>query len=308
MFEKILIATDLSPASDCLLQCTGELKNIGVRQIVLTHVIYVANTPGLEDALRAEAAPIVARQKQALEDVGLEVIMEMPVGKPAHSLREVAMQYDVDAILIGSRGRGIAQRAMLGGVAFKLLHISDKPVLLERGSLLGEGKACRLSLCKNMFEHILLLTDFSDVAKHAFYEFEKIVAGVKGAVTILHVQDSAPFKRATMSQWAEELKVMNQDRLNSLKERLAQKGAQIEAKLVIGIPQEAIMEEAASGKYSLIVMGTQGKGFFSEIVLGSLAHDVASKAELPVLFYPVPYDLAGPRQRFSAIAFAGSNF
>lgn len=57
MFEKLLIATDLSPASDCLLQCAGELQATGLKQAILAHVIYVANTPGLEDALEADASP-----------------------------------------------------------------------------------------------------------------------------------------------------------------------------------------------------------------------------------------------------------
>jgi nucleotide-binding universal stress UspA family protein len=42
----------------------------------------------------------------------------------------------------------------------------------------------------------------------------------------------------------------------------------------------------ASGDYSLIAIGTQGKGFFRETFLGSLAHEIACQAELPVLFFP----------------------
>lgn len=286
MFQKILLATDLSSASDCLLQCAGELKTAGVRQVVLAHAIYVAYTPGLEDALKNEASPMLARQKQFLEEAGFEVVTEMPVGRPARGLKELATRYDVDAIVIGSRGRGLMNRALLGSVAFKLLHITEKPVLLGRLNLLGEGEACQFSLCRNMFEHILFLTDFSETAEHAFCQFEKIASGLKGTVTLFHVQDGAPFEDTSISKWAQELKGMNRQRLDQLKERLTQKGVDGEARLAIGIPREVVLQQAASGDYSLIVMGTQGKGFFSEIVLGSLAHDVACQAELPALFYP----------------------
>lgn len=289
MFEKILIATDLSPASDCLLQCAGELKAIGVRQIVLGHVIYVANTPGLEDALKNEASPVLARQKQTLEEAGFEVIVEMPLGRPARELKDLANRYDVDAILLGSRGHGIAQRAVLGSIAFKLLHITDKPVLLQRVTLLGEGEACRLSLCSRMFEHVLFLTDFSEAAEHAFGQFEKIAPGLSGSVTLLHIQDDAPFKDPYTGKWAKELEGMNQQWLDRLKERLGKKGVNVEAELAIGNLREVVLEKAAEGTYSLIAMGTQGKGFFSEIVLGSLAHEVACRAEIPVFFYPNPH-------------------
>lgn len=286
MFEKILIATDLSPASDCLLQCAGELKNIGVRRIVLAHVIYVANTPGLEEALDVEASPLLSRQKQVLEKAGFEVVAEMPVGIPARSIKDLATRHDVDAILTGSRGRGIVQRALLGSVAFKLLQISDKPVILARINLLGEGEACRFSLCKRMFEHILFPTDFSEAAQQAFFRLEKIAADLKGPVTLLHVQDSALFKTRLTDQQMREQQRMDQERLDSLRERLARLGAQVDTELVSGNPREVILQQSDSGRYSLIAMGTQGKGFFREVVLGSLAHEVACRAGLPVLFFP----------------------
>lgn len=38
----------------------------------------------------------------------------------------------------------------------------------------------------------------------------------------------------------------------------------------------------------VIDLGTQGRGFLSELFLGSVAHNVAQHAPLPVLFVPVP--------------------
>lgn len=286
MFEKILIATDLSPASDCLLKCAGELKNVGVRRIVLAHVIYVANTPGLEEVLDAEASPLLSRQKQVLEKAGFEVVAEMPVGIPARSIKDLADRRDVDAILTGSRGRGIIQRALLGSVAFKLLQISDKPVILARINLLGEGEACRFSLCKRMFEHILFPTDFSEAAGQAFFQLEKIAADLKGPVTLLHVQDPALLGPGLTDQQMREQRRMDQERLDSLGERLERLGAKVDTELICGNPREVILQQSDSGRYSLMAMGTQGKGLFREFALGSLAHEVACRAGLPVLFFP----------------------
>ncbi|MBE0429806.1 MAG: universal stress protein, partial [Thermoleophilia bacterium] len=119
MFEKILIATDLSPAADCLVQCAAELKAIGLKQAVLAHVVYVANTPGLEDLLMEKAGPRLEHQKSLLEEQGIEVVTAMELGMPAYDLDILAERHDVATILIGSRGHGLA-RSALGGVSFKL--------------------------------------------------------------------------------------------------------------------------------------------------------------------------------------------
>ena len=286
MFEKILVATDLSPASDCLLQCMGELKAMGLRRAVLAHVIYVANTPGFEHNLEADASPLLKKQKETAEAQGLEVATEMDLGIPARTLSELANRHEVTAILIGSRGRGIMQQAVFGSVAFKLLQITRKPVLLARVSLLGEGDSCRFSVCSKLFDHILFLTDFSETAEHAFTHLERIAADLKGPVTLLHVQDRSHREIHLSGREAEAQSKANLERLEALKSRLEKQGVRVETELADGDPREEILQRAAAGRYSLIAMGTQGKGFFREALLGSLANEVARRAELPVLFFP----------------------
>ncbi|MFA7537184.1 MAG: universal stress protein [Desulfuromonadales bacterium] len=286
MFEKVLVATDLSPASDCLLQCLGELKTVGTSEAVLAHVIYVTNTPGFEEAFAADSSPMLAQQKSKLEEQGFQVITEMKLGIPAFTLHDLAEQHSVDAILIGSRGRGIVQQAVLGSVAFKLLQLTRKPVLLARVSLLGEGESCRFAVCQQLFAHILFPTDFSETAEHAFTHLERIAAVLKGPVTLLHVQDRTHAEIHLSGQEAQQQATIARERLAALKARLEPLGARVETEVVEGVPREEILQRAAAGRYSLIAMGTQGKGFFREALLGSIAHEVARRSELPVLFFP----------------------
>lgn len=286
MFEKILIASDLSLASDCLLQCAGELRTTGLKQAVLAHVIYVANTPGLEDAMQAEASSPLMRQKTTLETLGIEVTTEMKMGIPAHTLSELAERHEVDAILIGSRGRGILQRAVLGSVPFKLLQIAHKPVLLARVQLIGEGDNCRFAVCQRPFERILFPTDFSEAAEHAFWHLQQLASEFGGAVTLLHVQDQAHQQIHLSGQDVEEQRKIDRQRLEVLQQRLTDLGIPVDVELIEGAPRKEILQRAASGRYSLIAMGTQGAGFFREALLGSLAHEIACQAELPVLFFP----------------------
>ena len=53
-----------------------------------------------------------------------------------------------------------------------------------------------------------------------------------------------------------------------------------------GSPALKIIERAKESGRTLILMGTQGKGFVEELFLGSVAHNVARRAPLAVLFVP----------------------
>ena len=53
-----------------------------------------------------------------------------------------------------------------------------------------------------------------------------------------------------------------------------------------GIPTAEILNEAATGNYSLIVMGGQGKGYIRELFLGSMSHNIARNAGVSLLLIP----------------------
>jgi nucleotide-binding universal stress UspA family protein len=53
-----------------------------------------------------------------------------------------------------------------------------------------------------------------------------------------------------------------------------------------GSPALKIIERAKESGRTLILMGTQGRGFVEELFLGSAAHNVARRAPLAVLFVP----------------------
>ena len=281
MFKKILVCTDLSPAADAMIQCAGELRTIGTEEVILIHVIYVANTPGLEELLTQDARPVLERQKKQLEQQGMKVVVETPLGVPAHTINETAEKHDVSAILIGSQGKGILRAATLGSVSAKLLHIVRRPILLARITLL-EGDKCQLA-CGTLFRKILFSTDFSETADHALSYVGKIAAETKCPVTIMHVvQEKAGITRTAKHLEDDHLVLLEAD-----KNRLTALGAtEVTIDLTYGIPFQEIIRKAQESNYSLIVMGSQGKGFLREIFLGSVANEVARHATVPILFVP----------------------
>jgi nucleotide-binding universal stress UspA family protein len=278
MFRKILVCSDLSPASDLLLQCLGELVPLGVKEAVLAHVLYVANTPGLEEGLAAEAAPHLERQKELLEAQGLKVSVEMPVGLPARTLAELAERQDVSLVLIGSHGKGILRAATLGSVSAKLIQMTGRPLLLSRIALL-EGERCSL-VCRRLFEHILFATDFSETAERALGYVGLIARETGCPVTLLHVLETKGGRPPLAEEDARLL-------LEAKKARLERKGAgRVAAELCAGDPAEVIVRKSQEGGFSLVAMGSQGKGPVKELLIGSVANDVARRAGVPVLLIP----------------------
>lgn len=53
-------------------------------------------------------------------------------GPPAEALASAAETGDVDLVVVGSRGRGVLARTLLGSVSDRLAHVCHRPVLVVR--------------------------------------------------------------------------------------------------------------------------------------------------------------------------------
>ena len=60
-------------------------------------------------------------------------------------------------------------------------------------------------------------------------------------------------------------------------------GASVETRLVRGVPAEAILAEAASGRHDVVVLGSRGHGPLRALVEGSVSRSVLSRSPIPVL-------------------------
>ena len=64
--------------------------------------------------------------------------------------------------------------------------------------------------------------------------------------------------------------------------------SQIHSHMSQGHPISIILDFLRKGNFSLVVMGTQGRGLVAEILLGSVAYNIARLAPCPVLLVPQP--------------------
>jgi nucleotide-binding universal stress UspA family protein len=287
MFEKIVLATDLSPAWDEIVTCGGEFKALGCSQVILTHVITVKFMGGLEATLRAEAQPRLEAQRRQLEAQGLQVSVEMPMGLPAYSLNEVARRYVADLIVMGSHGKSLWREGVLGCVSCAVLHHTEYPVLLLNVRLKEEGTPGTTRLdCAELLRHILFPTDFSEIAERAGEYLGRLAPRGVTQVSVLNALD-VPGGEEYPPGFQEAAEARARESLEAWRERLQKAGIPlVHTHFDPGHPLPVILRILESQDISLIVMGTQGKGFLKEIFLGSVAHNVSRLAPCPVLLIP----------------------
>lgn len=281
MFERIVLATDLSPTCDEIIAHAAELRTFGCRRVILAYVITVRFLVGLDELLRVEAQPKLEAQTRLLESLGLEAVIEMPLGIPGFRLNEVAYRHGASLIVLGPQGKSFLRQVVVGSVSRAVLHYAQHPVLLINARLSrdeGRNPCCLAS--DELLRHVLFPTDWSEVANMAFGYLRGMVPMGLARVTLLHTfvdSESRSGRTALTAQGC----------LKRLQARLIASGVpEVYTQLKTGYPTSDIQEALQTGNYSLVVMGTVGKSLVSEALWGGVAHNVAMLAPCPVLLIP----------------------
>lgn len=284
MFDTALMATDLSPASDHVLGCLSGLRMLKTRRIILLHALSIRHLEAMQYLLAGYVEPRLAQQKSILTAQGFDANTIIAPGLPVFEVNRVATEQKVSLIVVGSHGSSLARETLLGGTAMGILHHTQLPVLVVRLSIVEQngGQSCA-SACADFRRHVLFCTDFSDTSERAFRYVERLVEDGAERVTLLHVQDQGHIEKH-LKHRLEEFNEMDAGRLERLCDRLKQKGAQhVQTEIPYGVPVQEILRVAAREPTSLIVMGSQGRGFIGEVFLGSVSHQVVRRAPVPVL-------------------------
>ena len=81
-------------------------------------------------ALRDLAESRLGEGKQLAAESGLEIEAVIVEAAPARALTQLAEERDVRVVVIGTRGESPIRGALIGSTAHKLLHLSERPVLV----------------------------------------------------------------------------------------------------------------------------------------------------------------------------------
>ncbi|HOJ39699.1 MAG TPA: universal stress protein, partial [bacterium] len=288
MLTRVLVATDLSPASFVVTQCVGGLKVFGVKECLLVQCVGVLEGMSLG---MAQARDLLVEnlqdQKRILEEQGLVTSVEVVPGFPYKMVNRLAVERNCSLIIVGSHGHTLAGDVLLGGAASEIIQHAVRPVLIIRLSLSRETGQVRIESQRCHFqEHILFPTDFSRNADYAFTYLKEMVShGVK-QVTLVHVQDKNRLDPHLLPR-LNEFNEIDRGRLEKMKQELTGEGkARIEIEIPFGVPIQELLRLIRERDVQMVLMGSQGRGFIQEVFLGSVSHAMARLSPAPVLLVP----------------------
>jgi nucleotide-binding universal stress UspA family protein len=138
MYDKILVALDHSDVSDRALAAAKELATLSKGEVWVLHLRereVIARMGQVPAESVSEAGSKVDEAVKGLADAGVRVQGEVRDTLFGHAAREIvedAKLHDVDVIVMGSRGRNELAGLVLGSTAHKVIHLTDRPVLVVR--------------------------------------------------------------------------------------------------------------------------------------------------------------------------------
>ena len=144
---KILLAIDDSQFSENAIQAVIAQARGQETDVQLLHVVdllpitpldgYWATIPDL-DSLRKEQAKrgeeLVARAAEKLRAAGLKVAARVEEGDPKSKILDLAAEWKVDLVVVGSHGRTGLDRFLLGSVSEGVARHAHCSVLIVRGA------------------------------------------------------------------------------------------------------------------------------------------------------------------------------
>jgi nucleotide-binding universal stress UspA family protein len=199
-------------------------------------------------------------------------------GTPHEEIASHTVRTAADIVVLGPRLDASAFAGLLGGTAHRVLRATRVPCLLANAELPEETA------------RILLAMDWSDPGRSAFHACVGLVAAIAenpSRSTHLHVH------LLTISAFARPgRRTVRAVGLKPFAERLSAALDDPDAVevsdevLSAALPAEGILARAETYRPDLLVMGTHGSGLTTRLLLGSVAHEIAQSAAVPLLLVP----------------------
>ena len=134
--KNILVGYDGSEHAKIALRRAAQLAKETNRSIAVMSVVHVAPTghgPAVEDSGEAsERERELEEARSLLAKEGIDVELVEGHGDPGDALVAEAKRVGAELIVVGTRGRNLAERLLLGSVSTKVVHHATCDVLVVR--------------------------------------------------------------------------------------------------------------------------------------------------------------------------------
>lgn len=295
--QRLLVATDYSPAADKALNLACSIANRFGSELHLLHVIDEPLPLGLPEGMwidpRKILPALIGNGKTVLADhtnklnleANIQVIREVVVGNPCEEIQKYAIDRGIGLIVVGTHGHRGISRMLVGSVAERTVRMATCPVMTVHMSAAGSTE-----VQSSPFHRILVATDFSAAANRA-RDLGWTLANKFGAE--LHVLNTVvepvplPGPHGTWIRPEDVLPAYTDNAIRALADNVKvlkrDESVPIVAAVKVGFPIEMIQKYIADEQIDLAVLGTQGHRGLSHLLLGSIAEKVVRLANCPVV-------------------------
>jgi len=138
MYDRLLVAVDHSEVSGRVLAAARDLATLSKGKVWVLHLRereIIAQMGQLPSETDQQAHQAVDDGVAELKKAGIDAQGEVRQTVFGHAAREIvadAKEHNADVIIMGSRGRSDFAGALLGSTAHKVIHLTDRPVLVIR--------------------------------------------------------------------------------------------------------------------------------------------------------------------------------
>jgi nucleotide-binding universal stress UspA family protein len=277
----IVVAVDGSPASN--FAACWAARDAAMRSVPLT-VVYAVATPTAtwppvpypeslavrleDDGKKAIMHAIKIAEDAMPEDGKVAIGRELVYSTPAPTLIE--MSNEAEMVVVGTSGRGLLARGVLGSVSATVVRHATCPVAVIRDEELPDQNA-----------PVLVGIDGSPTSEHAtelaFDEASRRGVDLMALHAWSDVTTEVPFL-----DWA----TVEEEAQRSLGESLAGWGERypdvtVRRVIVRDRPAHHLIEAAESAQ--LVVVGSHGRGGLSGMLLGSVSNTLLHSVRIPVI-------------------------
>jgi len=238
----------------------------------------------------------------------IRVMTALEDGPVGPTLRDYALKFNVDLIVMSSHARGGMKRIALGSVTDYLIRRTNIPVLVVRPpvSFIGAG------LQQEPVSRIVVPLDGSQLAEEILPGVAALALRLGSTVSLLHVLAPISYSQKEIMQpglpwWDADIAAADAY-LARAASYLTNEGLAVSKDVVLSDNiATAILDYSARMRADIIALATNGTGGMSRFVFGTVADEVTRKSTTSLLvFHPkTPVEVADTNEHTSTKALAG---
>jgi nucleotide-binding universal stress UspA family protein len=307
--NKIFVPVDFSPPSTLAVNHGIALARKFKAKLSLLHVVesptallytFPTEAEKIEQQRREQAEKMLPILVSPEDQDDLDARFLVKTGEIEEAIEEAVEEEDADVVVMGTHGRTLFGRLLIGSVTQGLLRKLGVPVLT----------VCRVSRPLE-FKRLLFGTDLGPDSNKAFDFALEMARVADSTLVVAHVIENRPVLayetpdvKAVFDKEHRLAVKRARDSFAEFQAQAAKQKVDIECVLAEGHPAECLVRVADERVVDFMILTLRKKSAVARTLLGSTAEPIIRSAHVPVLSVPVDVEVSAIQDRPSTEAFA----